>query len=209
VLVTPVTQPEVTSVHGYFPKGTWYNLFDHKSKLVSGGEHIEVSAPLDSINVHVHEGTVLPMQENALTSAEVMSSPFTLLVAFSSEKSSGFARGKLFIDNGDDVEMVIRKGRSSFVSFVGQQSEHRGGLTSKVVSGDYAIQQGLVVQNVVILGVNAAPLAVTIDGKLVDSPGSVAFDADVPSLTVSGLRLSVGIEFELEWTTPAAAHSSI
>jgi alpha-glucosidase/alpha-D-xyloside xylohydrolase len=205
VLVTPVTQPKVTSVNGYFPKGTWYNLFDH-SKLESGGEHIEVPAPLDSINVHVHEGTVLPMQEGALTSTAVKSSPFTLLVAFSDARSSGYARGKLFIDNGDDVEMVIRKGRSSFVSFVGQQSEHRGALTTKVVSGDYAIQQGLVVQDVVIFGVNGEPTSVSIDGKPVDS-GAVAFDAAVPSVTVSRLRLSVGIEFELEWTTQAALSS--
>lgn len=205
VLVTPVTLPEVTSVKGYFPKGTWYNMFDFSSKIESKGENIEVDAPLDSINVHVHEGTILPMQEKKLTSIEVMRTPFTLVVAFPGGKAAGYARGKLFVDNGDDVEMVIRKGRSSFVSFVGQQSEQRGVLTSKVVSGDYAIQQGLVVQTVVILGANSAPSAVKVNGQAVSVSVSAKFDDAV--LTFSGLKLSVGKEFELQWTTQA--HSSI
>lgn len=205
VLVTPVTLPEVTSVKGYFPKGTWYNMFDFSSKIESKGENIEVDAPLDSINVHVHEGTILPMQEKKLTSTEVMKTPFTLVVAFPGGKAAGYARGKLFVDNGDDVEMVIRKGRSSFVSFVGQQSEQSGVLTSKVVSGDYAIQQGLVVQTVVILGANNAPSAVKVNGQAVPASVSAKFDDAV--LTISGLKLSVGKEFQLQWTTQA--HSSI
>jgi len=207
VMVTPVLLPSVTTVTGYFPRGTWYNLFDNfATKVESNGEYVNLPAPLDSINVHVHEGTILPLQESALTSAEVMKTPFTLVVAFPAEKSAGYARGKLFLDNGDDIEMVIRKGRSTFVRFVGQQSEERGVLSSKVVSGDYAIQQGLNVQTVVILGANNAPSEIQINGASVDV--SVVFDAAVPSITLSGLNVSVGNDFELQWRMPAS-HSRV
>lgn len=207
VMVTPVVLPKVTTVNGYFPKGTWYNLFDVASKVESEGKYVELAAPLDSINVHLHEGTILPMQESALTSAEVMKTPFTLMVAFPASKSLGYATGKLFLDNGDDIEMVIRKGRSTFVRFFAQQSEQRGVLASKVVSGDYATQEDLVVQTVVILGANNAPSSLTINGVPVSSPISSSFDAAIPSVTISGLSLSVGSEFELHWTTQA--HSTI
>lgn len=207
VMVTPVVEASVTSVTGYFPRGTWYNLFDNfATKVESKGEYVELAAPVDFINVHVHEGTILPLQESRLTSAEVMKTPFTLVVAFPEARSAGYARGKLFLDNGDDVEMVIRKDRSTFVQFVGQQSAERGVVTSKVVSGNYAIQQGLIVQTVVILGANQAPSGIRINGVSADV--SVVFDAAVPSLTISGLNLAIGREFEIQWSTPTS-HSSI
>lgn len=210
VMVTPVTLPKVTSVTGYFPRGTWYNLFDgFATKVESEGEHVDLAAPLDSINVHLHEGTILPMQEPRLTSTEVMKTPFTLVVAFSASKPAGFARGKLFIDNGDDIEMVIRKGRSTFVRFTGQQSQTRGVLSSKVVSGDYAVKENLFIRTVVILGANNAPTGMNINGKVVDSSSTTSsFDPATTSLTISGLKLAVGTEFELQWTT-AASHLSI
>lgn len=199
VMVTPVIQPEVTTVNGYFPKGTWYSLFNYKSKVESNGNFFDVAAPLDSINVHIHEGTILPMQENASTTAQVMKSPFTLLVAFPAAKPSGYATGKLFVDNGDDIEMVIRKGRSTFVRFIGQQSEERGVIKTKVVSGDYANQERLAVEVMIILGANSAPTEIKINGDLVPPSVSSTFDAAVPSLTISGLALSVGDDFELQW----------
>ena len=81
VLVTPVLAPNATSVVGYFPRGTWYNMFDW-SKVVSDGGNFTLDAPWDAINVHVREGAIVPLQESALTSTEVRKTPFTLVVAF-------------------------------------------------------------------------------------------------------------------------------
>jgi alpha-D-xyloside xylohydrolase len=103
---------------------------------------------------------------------------------------------------------VIRKGRSTFVRFVGQQSEQRGVLSSKVVSGDYAVKEKLVIQTVIILGANGAPTAMRINGERVDSSSvTSSFDSATPSLKISGLSLSVGSEFELQWTTQSS-HST-
>lgn len=201
LMVTPVTLPDVTMVNGYFPKGTWYSLFDYKSKVESKGERVDVAAPSDTINVHIHEGTVLPIQEEASTSAQVKKTPFTLVVAFPAANRSGYAIGKLFVDNGDDIDMVIRKGRSTFARFIAQQSAERGILTSKVTSGGYANQEGLTIKTVVILGANSAPTGIELSGEPVSSSVSSTFDASVPSLTISGLSLSVGDEFQLQWTT--------
>ena len=107
------------------------------------------------------------------------------------------------------MDMVIRKGRSTFVRFVGQQSEQRGVLSSKVVSGDYALKEKLFIQTVVILGANGEPSAMRINGKLINSSSiTSSFDSATPSLTISGLNLSVGSDFELQWTT-GSSHSSI
>lgn len=201
VMVSPVVTPRTTSVRAYFPRGTWYNMFDYTSKVESSGEHVTLSAPADAINVHVHEGVIIPMQEGGLTTSAAKKTPFTLVVAFSASKRAGFATGKLFLDNGEDFEMEIRKGRSTFVRFFGQQSLEKGVLSTKVVSGDYAVKEGWAVQTVVILGANSAPTDIKINGESVFCTVKSTFDAKVPSLTISGLALSVGEEFELQWST--------
>lgn len=201
VMVSPVVTPRTTSVRAYFPRGTWYNMFDYTSKVESSGEHVTLNAPADAINVHVHEGSIIPMQEGGLTTSAAKKTPFTLVVAFSASKQAGFARGKLFLDNGEDFEMEIRKGRSTFVRFFGQQSLEKGVLSTKVVSGDYAVKEGWAVQTVVILGANSAPTDIKINGESVFCTVKSTFDAKVPSLTISGLALPVGEEFELQWST--------
>ena len=202
VMVSPVVLPKVISVKAYFPKGTWYNLFDY-SKIESAGRYVNLAAPVDRINVHIHEGAIVPMQENELTSTLVRGTPFTLLVSFSDVKAYGFARGKLFLDSGDDVEMEIRKGKSTFVKFFAQQSEAKGSLVSKVVSGHYALRENWSIQTIVILGANRAPTSLTINGEPVLSSVSTMFDDAVPSITISCLNLPVGKDFELNWNTQA------
>ncbi|GLJ52792.1 hypothetical protein SUGI_1124610 [Cryptomeria japonica] len=47
-------------VDAYFPKGTWYNLFNVSDSItVESGAYVKLQA---TSNVRVYEGTILPMQ---------------------------------------------------------------------------------------------------------------------------------------------------
>lgn len=197
VMVSPVVAPGHTTVDAYFPKGTWYNLFDF-TKITSTGEKHTLAAPADTINVHVHEGQILPMQESRLTSAEVKSTPFTLIVAFG-ESSYATASGKLFVDNGVDQEMEVRDGSSTFVQYFAERSSYAGSLVGRVISGDYALAQGLVLQNIKLLGVSHSPNFVTVNNNRISSPKHLNYDKKPSCLEISGLNVTVGRDFEINW----------
>lgn len=198
ILVSPVIKAGQMSVEAYFPKGTWYNLFDF-SKVVSVGATHTLQAPKDSINVHVCSGEILAMQEARLTSSEVRKTPFTLLVAFS-EMNSSSASGKLFLDDGVDLIMDIADGKSTFVQYYAEKTAHSGSVSGRVIYGDYAMQQGLHVHTVKLLGVTGTLSELCVNGESVLlSSVNLAVDVSVPSVEISRLSLPVGQNFELKW----------
>ncbi|GLJ21746.1 hypothetical protein SUGI_0405690 [Cryptomeria japonica] len=160
VLVSPVLQKETTRATAYFPKGSWYNLNDMKQALVSIGEYVNLVAPMDTINVHVCDGMILPMQQGGLTTREARKTPFTLVVAFSKglNYSGAKAKGQLFLDNGEDVEMKLQEGSSTYVNFFGESDGKKLTVISEVQMGKYALQEGWVVKYVVVLGPSSFPL---------------------------------------------------
>ena len=65
----------------YFPKGIWYNLFDNSSiDAHDGGKTVTLDLPMGHVGVHAPGGTILPLQQPALVTAEVRASALTLLV---------------------------------------------------------------------------------------------------------------------------------
>lgn len=89
LLVTPVLDPGVDYVVGYFPEGLWYDYYtvrrrqpaEHAPNKHAGcvpwplwcsdpqgdsvrskGEEVKLHAPLDKINLHLREGSVTPTQ---------------------------------------------------------------------------------------------------------------------------------------------------
>eukprot|EP01018_Ginkgo_biloba_P029326 Gb_24065 [translate_table: standard] len=115
ILVSPVLKQGARTVDAYFPKGTWYNLFNVSNSVrVESGSHVRLDAPLDTINVHVYEGNILAMQEGGMTTRDARRSPFSLLVALGGKME---ANGELFLDNGESLEMRIERGKSTYVEF--------------------------------------------------------------------------------------------
>jgi alpha-glucosidase/alpha-D-xyloside xylohydrolase len=206
ILISPVVQANTTSVHAYFPKGTWYNLYDWSS-IISTGSSFILQAPWDVINVHVHEGSIIPMQESLLTSALVRKSLFTLVVAFPAaasncESSSSSATGHLFLDDGDDIKMELTDGKSTHVLFSANlEAAGNGFIKSQVVYGKYALKENWVVQTVVILGVRIKPNTVLIhqEARAAEAHVKVTHAGEVPSLHLSGLNLLMGKGFEITW----------
>lgn len=71
-----------TKRKGYFPKGLWYNLFDNTTiDAHVGGKSVMLDLPMGHVAVHMMGGTILPMQQPALVTADVRASPLTLVIA--------------------------------------------------------------------------------------------------------------------------------
>lgn len=59
LLVCPVVEEDVTHWLVYLPDGIWHNLWDHER--YTGGQVVDVDAPLDRIPVFVRAGTAIPV----------------------------------------------------------------------------------------------------------------------------------------------------
>jgi alpha-glucosidase len=101
ILITPVLEPQVTTVKGVFPgvaAGTiWYDWYTLKKMDVAPQENKTLQAPLEHINVHVRGGSILPLQQPGYTTTESRLNPFGLVVALDGD---GYAEGSLYLDDG-------------------------------------------------------------------------------------------------------------
>uniref|UniRef100_A0A4W6G8C3 Alpha glucosidase 2 n=1 Tax=Lates calcarifer TaxID=8187 RepID=A0A4W6G8C3_LATCA len=100
LLVTPVLDPGVDYVDGYFPEGLWYDYYTGYS-VRSKGEELPLQAPLDKINLHLREGSVIPTQTPNLTLWVSSGQPLHLISALSDD---GSATGDLFWDDGESID---------------------------------------------------------------------------------------------------------
>ncbi|KAI9806522.1 MAG: hypothetical protein M1833_003709 [Piccolia ochrophora] len=107
LLITPVLTPGATSVDGVFPgvgpnQGgeVWYDWYNQTAVSPEPGRNTTIDAPLGVIPLYVRGGSVLPMQQPALTTREARDSPWSLLAALSLEDA---ASGYLYIDDGESV----------------------------------------------------------------------------------------------------------
>lgn len=215
ILVSPVLQAGQVSVTAYFPKGVWYNLFSPAQVIRANNSYHTLPAPLDTINAHVRSGSILPMQEVAPTTTQARNTPYTLLIAMDPESDSRCsplsvvcdevekATGELFIDDDDTILMEIKDGTGTFVTFKATRSHGQYVLKAHVKEGAYAVKQGLMLQTVSVLGVQAAPSSVKVNGKF--EPINVIFDEKSMSLTLTNLNLPIGKNFKVTWDSSGSS----
>ncbi|KAJ6332595.1 hypothetical protein OIU77_008624 [Salix suchowensis] len=179
-MVSPVLESGATSVNAYFPAGKWFDLFNYSnSVIVDTGKYIELSAPADHINVHVHEGNILALQGEAMTTKEARKTAFHLLVVFG---SSGNSTGEVFLDDGESVEMGGEGKNWSFVKFYSE------------IVGDMAL--GLEKTK----GFEGYELQTSKETKSGNSDIKTSFNrnGELHMLEMSDFRLFLGEEFKLE-----------
>ncbi|XP_010671592.2 alpha-glucosidase [Beta vulgaris subsp. vulgaris] len=205
VMVSPVLKSNAVSVIAYIPKGNWFDLFDYsRSVYAARGRHVKLSAPPDHINVHVHEGNILAMQGEAMTTEAARRTPFHLLVVMS---SAGASTGELFLDNGVDVMIGSQGGNWSFVKFSAELSEESLSIKSKVVNGEFARGQKWIINKFTILGLKSG-INVK-EGILRSGVGTVKDNGTRLTTTLdnngkflilefSGWEVLIGREFKLE-----------
>jgi alpha-glucosidase (family GH31 glycosyl hydrolase) len=107
VLISPVLQEHARKVNTFFAPGIWYDWYSHSlvantTSTPSQGQWMELSAPLDHINVHVRGGHIIPTQTPAMTTAESRLNNFQIVVALD---QNGNAAGDLFIDDGESLPL--------------------------------------------------------------------------------------------------------
>ncbi|VAI92050.1 unnamed protein product [Triticum turgidum subsp. durum] len=205
VLVSPVLEPGATTVNAYFPAGRWFSLYDYSLTVATKtGQHVTLPAPADTVNVHVAGGTILPLQQSALTTSRARRTAFHLLVALAED---GTASGDLFLDDGESPEMGGRSDWSLVKFSCATGSDGAIKVRSEVVHNSYAQSRTLVISKVVLMGHRspAAPkkLTVHVNGAEVDasSPAGTRYQnaGGLGGVAhIGGLSQVVGEEFELK-----------
>jgi alpha-glucosidase (family GH31 glycosyl hydrolase) len=194
LLFTPVLTAGATSVTGYFPRGLWYSLTD--SSVVDAakeGVFVELPTPLTATNVHVHGGSILPMQGAAMTTSAARKTPFRLVVALDEAQQ---AQGSLFLDDG--VEEALQ------AHTIVQYSAVQGKLTSRVETNRY--DAPAVLGSIEIWGVASgatvctAEVAATAERATVSVPVQFMQHKSHASLTLTmGSHVKVNSNFEIHW----------
>jgi alpha-glucosidase (family GH31 glycosyl hydrolase) len=69
-------------VVAYIPPGRWYDIWEGAPlDATSAGRNVTLDAPLGHVPIHVQGGHVIPLHEEALTTAEGWQTPLSLIVA--------------------------------------------------------------------------------------------------------------------------------
>ena len=203
ILISPVIQQGATSVSAYFPAALWYSISGgvfHPVPIdtTNGGRFETLDTPLTDTNVHVRGGSILTLQESALTTVAGRETPFTLLVALCPH---GQATGSLFWDDGEQVSLTNYLTSDYFA----QATLSKGSITATIHNNNYDGANARTIDSLVILGANLlCPVSVSSNG--IDMTDAVTIEctevlgAPVRSkIVLSGVGLKLTDSFSLEW----------
>lgn len=147
LLFTPVLEEHAVQVIGYFPKGKWYPLSvsgesdDRVVDASTGGMYVTLDTPLEVTNVHVRGGSVVVMQEAAMTTSSARRTPYTILVALDEK---GRSSGALYLDDGISLSLE----RRTFINY----SFDKGTFYSQVERADFSPEASAKLKDIVIRG---------------------------------------------------------
>ncbi|KAF0037092.1 hypothetical protein F2P81_009966 [Scophthalmus maximus] len=184
LLVTPVLDPGVDYVHGYFPEGLWYDYYTGDA-LRSKGEEVQLHAPLDKINLHLREGSVLTTQAPNLTLWVSSGQPLHLVSALTDDGSAG---GDLFWDDGESVD-TYETDKYAYVVF----SVAQNAMTSQVLRSDVEATY-ITVELASFYGVKEKPSRVLVNSQ----DATFTYRAN-RVLTVADLGLNLSQNFTISW----------
>ena len=147
ILVSPVTEENITTVTIYLPKDKFYD-FATFAPVEGTGQNITLSnVNFTTIPLHIRGGAVLPLRTTgAMTTTELRTNDFELVVA---PNAKGTAAGSLYVDDG--VSVAQEKSTSVEMQFAENKL---------CVNGSFAYDIGVNVASVVFLGVENQPTAV-------------------------------------------------
>lgn len=185
LMISPVLTQDTTEVDIYFPNGVWYDFYTG-AKVDKTGTTITVPAPLDTINLHVRGGYIIPMQFPGLTTTVSRQNGFSLLVCLNATSQ---AEGDLFFDDGETIGTHSKK-EFSMIHFVASKN----GVKSYVYLDGYKGLPTLLGQ-LVIFGVDTKPSSVHIGDKSL----KFSYDSKNQTLTIVLAGSNLLQPFSITW----------
>ncbi|KAK7269757.1 hypothetical protein RIF29_22492 [Crotalaria pallida] len=216
LMISPVLESGKTQVKALFPPGTWYSLFNLTNIIASnGGTYVTLDAPLNEVNVHMYQNTILPMQRGGMVSKDARMTPFTLIVTFPAGAIEGEAKGNLFLDDDELPEMKLGNGYSTYIDFHATINEGNVKVWSQVQEGKFALDKGWIIEKINVLGLNGSGTLPTImiDGEpMMDATNVKVSTSEHKHLYWEGveekkqlmtrlesLNIPIGNDFSINW----------
>jgi len=191
-MVTPVLQEGASIVSAYFPNEFWYDYYSGAS--VRGIGYMTLSAPIETINLHIRGGTIVPIQDPSLTTTASRKNPLGLLVALG---RTGQATGELFLDDGETLD-TVENGQCTLIFFTASVSSDKQGTL--VGSPMYVNYFSISPMNTIkIFGVTQTlpNPQVTLNGVTFSS---WKYNSNTQVLTLNNIGLSLLESFTIVWT---------
>ncbi|XP_050393603.1 lysosomal alpha-glucosidase [Patella vulgata] len=154
LLISPALDQDQYTVEAYIPVGYWYDFYTGE-RIIGTGDKINLTTPLDKINLHIRGGYILPTQQPALTTTDSRKNKFGLLVALN---STNLAEGDLFWDDGDTLGTYYQKLFNSFIF-----SADKNGVYINPLFKGYE-DEPMLLGNVTVFGLQQQPTRVTLNG---------------------------------------------
>lgn len=115
-LVAPVTDQGATSRRVYLPAGCdWYNFWSNER--FKGGQFIQVSAPIDTIPLFVRAGSIVPLGEPVLSTAQHQ--------AIASVRVYPGADGQFVLYSDDGTTYAYEKGKYAITTIRWNDATHK------------------------------------------------------------------------------------
>ncbi|KAK8861244.1 hypothetical protein IAR55_002063 [Kwoniella newhampshirensis] len=189
ILVTPVLQPNESTVSGLFPTSNgvfWVDWWTHKKVDTSGGENVTLTLPLGEIGVHVRSGSVILVYDQAgYTIADTREGGYGILVVLDGK---GYAEGVAKVDDGASLPVT----EQTCLTFT---AKNRSCLTS-APNGNYTI--GGKLKTITIVGVWKVPKKVTFNGHVMDGH-KVKYDSQTGTVRIKGVEGDLSSGWEVKW----------
>ncbi|XP_013093397.2 lysosomal alpha-glucosidase-like isoform X1 [Biomphalaria glabrata] len=187
LMVIPVLDDGVRLVNGFIPNDKWYDFFTGAA-ISARGEYLTLNAPLDTINVLVRGGSILPLLPSTERTDVSRQQKFQILVSIS---DSNTASGELFWDDGESSDSITSN-KYSLVSFTLLSNNT---LVNRVIQSGYNPFQGIKANNFVINGVLKSPSNVYVSGNQV----AFGYNADTKVLSAFNLDVDLLQVFTFTW----------
>ncbi|WWD08758.1 hypothetical protein V865_006871 [Kwoniella europaea PYCC6329] len=188
VLVTPVLQPNESTVYGVFPNGNgvfWVDWWTHSKVENSNSDNISISLPLGEIGVHVRSGSVLLVYDQPeYTVKETRDGGYGILVVLDGK---GYAEGDAKVDDGDSYPV----NELTCLSFVASD-----GKLCSTPQGNYHIDGQ--VNTITIIGVWNKPSKISFNGQDLDD-GQIEYDDQVGRVKVNDVGGNLNQGWTLTW----------
>ncbi|OWZ26692.1 alpha-glucosidase [Cryptococcus neoformans c45] len=189
VLVTPVLQPNESTVVGQFPTMNdvfWVDWWTHCKLDTSSGEDVTLDLPLGNIGVHVRSGSALLLyDEPGYTVKETKDSGYAILVVLDGK---GYAEGDAKIDDGESLPVT----EQTCLTFTSTDSCK----LSSTAAGSYTISGKL--KTITIVGVWTEPSEITLNGSKVKN-NQIEYDGSLGRIKITGLVQDLNSAWELMW----------